>query len=399
MSTPTIEIIETRPACEVCGHRSHWLGDHLMEAHGLSVSDYLEAHPKAPTASQEALDKLASSLKGQRRSAAPLPEALTTTVMGYTQKVDVGVGSDLCLPMPRHWKWASKGVAAEAIKDAFLDILGDDETDVWVWGMPGTSKDSSIKALCASFRIPSVIVQIKPGQDLAPLFFVRALKDGNTFYEYGHVWKCITEGVVGTDGERRPVLVLISDFDRADPAQIEWFRMILEEGGRINGPDGKVFNLFPGTRFVATANTNGSGDERGRMVSAGVIDSSIMDRFNSAVEYKYMHWDDESSILRAKFPLVTEQNTEFLNQVGGATAALRKAIDRDTLYAEFSHRALCSVMGRAERILKVEGRWGAKSNRRAWRAWLCKLDRDNADAAKAIIDSHMSGGALDEENR
>jgi hypothetical protein len=246
-------------------------------------------------------------------------------------------------------------------------------------------------------RIPSVILQIKPGQDLAPLFFVRALKDGNTYYEYGHIWRCITEGVMGTDGVRRPVLVLISDFDRADPAQIEWFRMILEEGGRINGPDGKVFNLFPGTRFVATANTNGSGDERGRMVSAGVIDSSIMDRFNSAVEFKYMHWDDESSILRAKFPLVAEQKPEFLDQIGGATFALRKSIDRDELYAEFSHRALCSVMGRAERVLRVEKRWSATSSRRAWRAWLCKLDRDNSDAAKAIIDSHMSGGALDED--
>ena len=395
MSTPTIEITDNRPACKICGHRSHWLGDHLMEAHGLSVAEYLEAHPNAPTVSQEALDKLNDKIGG-RRSAAPMPEDLTTNVMGYTQKVDVGVPESLCLPMPRHWKWPTKGKAAEAIKDAFLDILGDDETDVWIHGFPGTSKDSSIKAMCASLRLASIIIQIKPGQDLAPLFFVRALKDGNTYYEFGHVWKCITEGVLGTDGVRRGVLVLISDFDRADPAQIEWFRMILEEDGRINGPDGKVYNLFPGTRFVATANTNGSGDERGRMVSAGAIDSSIMDRFDSAVEFKYMHWDDESAILRSKFPLVAEQQPAFLNQLGGATAALRKSIERDDLYAEFSHRALCSVMGRAERILKVEGKWGAQSSRRAWRAWLCKLDRDNADVAKALIDSHMTGGALDE---
>ena len=396
MSTPTHETFtDSRPACKICGHKSHWIGDHLMEAHGLSVAEYLSQHPGAPTVSTEALDKLNDTISG-RRSAAPMPEDLTTSVMGYTQSVDTGVSEDLCLPMPRHWRWPSKGKAAEAIKDAFLDVFGDDETDLWIWGMPGTSKDSSIKAMCASLRIPSVIVQIKPGQDLAPLFYVRALKDGNTYYEYGHIWKCITEGVVGTDGVRRPVLVLISDFDRADPAQIEWFRLVLEEGGRINGPDGRVFNLFPGTRFVATANTNGSGDERGRMVSAGVIDSSIMDRFNSAVEFKYMHWDDESAILRSKFPLVAEQQPTFIDQLGGATAALRKSIERDDLYAEFSHRAVCSVMGRAERILKVEGRWTSQSSRRAWRAWLCKLDRDNADAAKALIDSHMSGGALDE---
>ena len=402
MTIQATVVTDSRPACEICGHRAHWLGDHIMEAHGLDVASYIEAHPDAPTASDEALERLSAATKGTRRAPAPLPEDLTCTVMGYDCPVDIGVSSDLCLPMPRHWRWPTKGAATKAIRDAFLDILAyeeaeDAETDLWVWGMPGTSKDSSIKALCASLRIPSIIVQIKPNQDLAPLFYVRALKDGNTYYEYGHVWKCITEGVVGTDGTRRPVLVLISDFDRADPAQIEWFRMILEEDGRINGPDGRVYNLFPGTRFVATANTNGSGDERGRMVSAGCIDSSIMDRFNSAVEFKYMHWDDESAILRAKFPLVAERVPEFIDQVGGATAALRKAIDRDELYAEFSHRALCSVFGRAARILRMEGSWKTDSAKRCWRAWLCKLDRDNKDAAKALIDSNMRGGAIDDD--
>jgi hypothetical protein len=390
-------VTDPRPACEICGHRAHWLGDHIMEAHGLDIASYLVDNPDAPTASDEAVKRLSDATKGTRRSAAPLPEELTYTVMGYEAPVDVGVPSDLCLPMPRHWRWPAKGSATKAIKDAFLDLLGDDETDLWVWGMPGTSKDSSIKALCASLRIPSIIVQIKPGQDLAPLFFVRTLDKEGTGYAYGHVWKCITEGIVGTDGKRRPVLVLISDFDRADPAQIEWFRMILEEDGRINGPDGRVYNLFPGTRFVATANTNGSGDERGRMVSAGCIDSSIMDRFNSAVEFKYMHWDDESAILRAKFPLVAERVPEFIDQVGGATIALRKAIDRDELYAEFSHRALCSVMGRASRILRMESTWKADSAKRCWRAWLCKLDRDNKDVAKALIDSNMRGGAIDDD--
>ena len=110
-----------------------------------------------------------------------------------------------------------------------------------------------------------------------------------------------------------------------------------------------------------------------------------------------MHWDDESSILRAKFPLVAERQPEFLQQVGNATKALRKAIDRDELYAEFSHRALCAVVGRAERVLRVEGTWKADSAKRCWRAWLCKLDQDNSDQARGLIDSNITGGAYDDD--
>jgi hypothetical protein len=386
------------PRCLHCGHEAHWLGDHLAEVHGQTVGEYLDMFPGATTASEAAVAAFEKVSGGSRR-VAPKPEDLRVSVLSYDRAPDIGVSEDMCLRMPRHWRWPkANSNARSAMEDAFLDLLvvdPENPPNVWVWGLPGTSKDSSIKALCASLRIPSLFVQIVPGRDLSPLFYQLELRDGETTYQYGELWKAATQGVEGTDGVRRPVLILLSDFDRADPAQVEWFRALLEEDGRINGPDGRVHELFPGTRFVATANTNGSGDERGRMVSAGALDSSILDRFETAVEYTYMPWSDESAILRAKFPLVAEKIPDVLDSVGKATKALRRAIERGNLYAEFSHRAVCAVIGRAERILKTTD-WSDGCEKRMWNAWMSKLDSTSRNQAWTLVNSSSNEDLADE---
>ena len=393
----TAKLIDPRPECALCGHKSHFMGPHLAQEHGMTLHEYVAAHPKAPTVSQQYLDHVESEYKGMRRNAAPAITDLTVDMCGFSVPVDAGSDPDTCAMIPQAYRFPTKGKARDMMKDAVMDIL--DGLNVYIWGFPGTGKDGFLLALSGMARKPLVMNNIVPDRDIGPWFYQRSMDKEGTGWDFGHLWNVITKGVLGRDGVARPAIVVLTDLDRADPAQVEWLRLLMDSTqGRIVGPEGEVVNVFPGTQFVATANTNGSGDDRGRMVSAGCLDASILDRFDSAVQFSYLHWDDEVIVVREKFPELAEKAPEFIEQVGNATRALREAIDKDELYAEFSHRAVCSVLSRAERMLRRDDSMPAKFGARAFRAWTHKLDADNRLIARRLIDPHLSGGALDDSS-
>jgi len=269
--------------------------------------------------------------------------------------------------------------------------------------MPGTGKDAVVHAVSAYIRKPVVMVTFRPGTDLAPWFYTRAIGAEGTSWEFGHLWRALVDGIVGRDGVARPALVLLSDVDRADEAQAEWFRILTDSiSGRILGPDGQMVDILKGTQFVCTANSCGSGDARGRMGSASPIDASIMDRLGRKVEACYMDWLDESGILRAKYPAVAAADPSIfgaggsdLGQLGAATAALRGAIDGEQLYAEFTHRSLCAILDECEDELRFEEDVPDNLLKRGMRAWTDGLEADSRLVANRLIDPHLVGGSLD----
>ena len=112
-----------------------------------------------------------------------------------------------------------------------------------------------------------------------------------------------------------------------------------------------------------------------------------------------MEWDDVVEIVRAKFPLLCEKVPEMFGQMGKATAAVRDAVEKETLYAEFSHRGVCSVLGHAEDVLSVTGKAQDGLLKRAFRAWLDGLpDEATCLEARRLIDPHLKGGGFEEES-
>jgi MoxR-like ATPase len=189
----------------------------------------------------------------------------------------------------------------------------------------------------------------------------------------------------------------MSDVDRADSAQAEWFRILTDSiEGRILDPHGKMVPIFPGTQFVCTANSCGSGDARGRMASANPMDASIMDRLGRKIESTYLDWEDEERVLRAKFPRVAELAAEVFPSLGSATQSLRKAIEAEEIYAEFTHRGLCEVLGECDDILHyLDGRKIPENLlKRGFRAWFDGLDADSHLTAKRLVDPFLKGGAF-----
>lgn len=394
-TTTDADALDTRVTCRICGHKSHSLLDHVLQAHGMTPAAYLATYPGASTLSQEALDAMEARAKTVTKRKAPAAVDLTVKVMGLTLPVDAAVPASVCLPMPKGYRFPTKGKAKRAFLRAAMALARG--RNAFIWGMPGTGKDALVHALSAMTRRPVVMVTFRPGTDLAPWFYTRSIDADGTGWEFGHLWHALTEGIEGRDGVKRAPLVLLSDVDRADSAQAEWFRILTDSiSGRILGPDGEMVPLVEGVQFVCTANSCGTGDARGRMASANPMDASILDRLGRKIEAHYMHWDDESKILRSKFPEIAERCPEVFDQLGKATKAVRKAIENEDIYAEFTHRGLCEVLAEVEDILHFGGdKVPNKILNRGFRAWLDGLDADSRHETQRLIDSHIEGGALD----
>ena len=391
----TVTINDDRVTCESCGHTSHSILDHIREAHAMSVEDYLESYPKAATVSAAALEALE---EGVRRAAAPVATELTAKVMGIKLPVDAAVSPEHCLPLPDGYRFPTKGKAKTAFVRAVMAIAR--RRNAFIWGMPGTGKDALVHALSATLRIPVVMVTFRPGTDLGPWFYVRSIGKDGTGWDLGHLYVALTEGIEGRDGKRRAPLVLLSDVDRADSAQAEWFRILTDSiSGRILGPDGQMINLFKDEWghtpvFVCTANSCGSGDARGRMASANPMDASILDRLGRKIEASYLHWEDENTVLRGKYPRLAEVSPECFDQLGNATVALRKAIENEEIYAEFTHRGICEVLSECDDLVEFSSRVPSNLLKKGFKAWLDGLDEDSRMSAKRLIDAHISGGAF-----
>ena len=114
-----------------------------------------------------------------------------------------------------------------------------------------------------------------------------------------------------------------------------------------------------------------------------------------------MDWRDEEVIVRSKFPVLVERAEWVFPAMGKATKALREAIKADELYAEFSHRGLCSILEHAEDLLICSGQRKVPNAllKRAARAWLDGLaDEDTRKEARKLMDPHIKGGMVNQGN-
>lgn len=410
MTTAPIEVSDNRVACKVpeCKFKSHSLMDHVVVSHGISVEKYLEQFPGSPTVSKDFIDQMENgSLEDKRvRKAAPPATALSVSLMGVNLKVDVGVNPLDCLMLPDKYRPPTKGKAKGAFLRALMGLARG--RNVYIWGLPGTGKDAFVHCYSALTRKPTVMVTFRPGYDISPWFYSRRIDEKGTGWEYGHLWNALVNGIKGKDGKTRAPLVLLSDVDRADEAQAEWFRILTDSiSGRILGPDGRMQELITddfGQRpqFSFTANSCGTGDERGRMTSASPIDASILDRLGRKIQAHYMDWEDEVEILRAKYPRLSEMYPEdtkngLFDQLGRVTKSLRDAIDKQEIYAEFTHRGLCEILNECDDIVEytpVGRKVPDNLLKRGMRAWLDGLESDAQFEARRLADPHMTGGAL-----
>jgi hypothetical protein len=386
--------------CEIDGAEVHYLPSYLAEKHNMTVEDYLAKYPNASLESSTVADRYDASIKNIKRSAPPAPTELTVDICGLKFPVNPDVPETACLPLPDHYALPQHGDLADDVqRSARYWLAGRSQ---WVHGPTGTGKDAFPSALCAWTRSPSEIFNVNPDTNIMAWFFEKSFEKGETQWVFGRLFKALVEGYVSPlSGRRIPMTIVLSDFDRAGRAQAEAIRLVADTiQGRVKGPRGETYPVLPGTRIWITANTMGGGDASGKMVSANVLDTSIINRIERKVRYRLMDWNDEEPVVRAKFPLFAERYGHALKAVGKCTAALRKAVEEETLYGEFSHRDLCTWIGDCEDYIVQSEKfgWGPLPRdllSKCFASYSDGLpDYENKTLAESLVDPHLKGGAL-----
>lgn len=382
--------------CALCEYEDHWLVAHVREQHDKLPLDYLTQFPEASLASSSLLALF------ERRAAQIGRESLPKEGFVLIGDVLFPVNDEVpeleSLPLPPHYALPEHGALGDALNDAAVALSRGRST--YIHGLPGSGKDAFVHAFSALTRRPAKMFQISPDANIQAWLHSLQFDEKGTFVREGELLLALRDGYLTPSGTRIPYLILLSDFDRASRDQAEALRLILDSiEGRISGFDGRTYKVLPGTLFVATGNSAGSGDVRGRCISSRPIDASLMDRFERVFEFPWMAWEDEGPILQRKFPTVFEKITDAYQSVERATQRLRLAIAGEEVIVEFGHRGLCRWLGHAEDILCCFPDLERPSEvlRRGLTAYLDGMPDEYArEVVKKLLDPYIPGGILKE---
>lgn len=317
-------------------------------------------------------------------------DALFTVICDIPCKVNWLVNSSDCLMLPDNYMFPKNKKYEKTLQQIVIALKNKRHT--FIWGTSGCGKDSFVHAYCAMTKTPSEIFQIRPGEDIQSWFFLRDFNKEGTFFTDGLLLKMIRDGYTLSDGTKIPYMILISDFDRAEKSQAESLRLILDSiKGRIKGPHGITYSIFPGTCFVFTGNSPGSGDASGKYLSSNPIDMSLFDRIERKFKMGTMPWEDEKIILQQCFPLVFSECKNIQTDLRNAVSKIRSAIDNEQFFADFSIRSLKGWLGHAQDMLKETGET-TNLLARSIRVWTDSLpDEETRLKILRLLESDLAG--------
>jgi len=374
--------------CPECGKKFKHLANHLWEEHEIDPDTFSGElfHPSLK-------DVFLSSIEERIR---PTEENLQIDFGGHGVTVNPDVTAEACLPGIEYYRVPRYGKLAEDITSSLHGMLF--RRHMYIYGMPGSGKDAFIHAFCSLTRSPSLMFQIQPGVDIRPWLFTRGFTQEGTEWEEGLLLKAVRDGYKSPHtGKIYPYRILITDFDRADKNQAEILRLLMDSTmGRIAGPDGSSYPVLPGTQIVCTGNTAGSGDTRGRCISAKPVDASIWDRFERVYKFHWMDWKDEGEVCKDKFPVLMKYCPKIFKTIGRCVEVIRTDIEADKLFSELSHRAVCSWLGQAEDMVVASGKVTETLLKDSLRVILHRQPDDNtALAISRLIDPYLKDGVVD----
>lgn len=352
----------------------------------MCVDDYLRKYPGAATLSAALLERLQPMIDpGKPRQGIRPGDPIKVKIAGISHSLHLGVPASACLPAPANYK---PPTLKQAGRDFFhLSVALTSARATYVQGPTGSGKDAALHYFSAATHRPTLLVQIIPGVDLKPWISYRSFRDNVPVWEEGSLVRAVRDGY---GPGRIPYLIVFTDIDRAEADQLEHLRMMLDSiSGRVQTLDGKMHTVLPGTQFVATANTVGSGDGAAMYVSAKPQDLSMLGRFSVKLEWHDPEIDDVLPQVKEAFPILTEGT--FFQTLRVVMQGIRLANVRTTGVV-FSMRDVFAVCEHAQRLVRDAG-WKAQDSTTlflgALRVWLGGLAEDQKSVVRSLLQTHL----------
>ncbi|MFW6855433.1 AAA family ATPase [Burkholderia gladioli] len=312
--------------CAICGGLVHAIQSHLKKDHAdVSVEQYQQMFPNAPLLSELAKRRLEEARAAKAAAASQSPESspVETTKVEMVQPATVTpIKAPLKRPMHELFGLRAEGDALnsrgepvqitvlpagahgdlvpetrdyvfepEQLKDALLAI--ELNIPLYVWGHKGTGKTELIEQIAARTKRPLMRIQHTVNTEESHIVGQWTSRGGETHFELGPLAVAMQNGWI----------YLADEYDFALPsvlgvyqAALEGKALIIKQADAAN----RVIKPHPNFRFVATGNTNGSGDESGLYQGTSIQNSANYDRFGCTINKKFMSEADEARVLIAK---------------------------------------------------------------------------------------------------
>ena len=198
---------------------------------------------------------------------------------------------------------------------------------LYLTGPTGSGKSSIILQTAARLNIPVLVVTGHSRLETPELVGHHVIVNNSMEYVYGPLALAMKEGY----------WFLLDEIDLLDPATAAGLNGIVE-GRPLTIPEkgGEVIKPAPGFRFIATANTAGSGDRSGLYQGTLRQNGAFLDRF-WMVEVDYPDEVQEKQILAKAMPSLADTVREALVSYANE---IRKLFIKGEIEVTFSTRTL-----------------------------------------------------------
>ena len=380
--------------CRLCGDRVHVIKKHLTDCHPYStIEDYQKAFPSDPIYSRKAQELMDQKRLEKRKEIVTEPakpiEPVTASYAGGFNTHNEALHSLFRLAgnkaafghrgneIPITVAEPPESLAAfvpeedenyifqvELLKTALLGI----ETNIptYLWGNAGTGKTTLVEQVCAITKRPFLRVQHTRDTESAHIAGQWMVKDGHTVFELGPLAYCMKHGL----------LYLADEYDFAMPAILAVYQPVLEgkalvikEADEAN----RIIKPHPMFRFVATGNTNGTGDETGLYQGTMIQNAANYERFGIVEEVHYMEGHLEVGVITGQGGVPSEIAHELVNYA----RMIREAFANGKIGLPISPRALINAA--------LSGRRLGSFKRGLALAYINRLSRVDQEAAREVL--------------
>ena len=348
--------------CAICGAQTHAIMTHLRDLqgdnadphYGVTVESYQERFPGQPILSDLAKEMIA------KKKAAATPAAVPVEMAG-TAEVATLIPAGSIIKKSMHEVFGlGAAKAARSMRGEPIPISvvhGHPDTDMipeindeyvydidelknvivglelniptYTWGHKGSGKSELYEQIAARTGRPQMRVQHTVNTEESHIIGQWTVKDGETVWENGPLPLAMKNGWI----------YCADEYDFALPSVLSVYQAVLEgkplvikEADAAN----RIVRPHPNFRFMATGNTNGSGDETGLYQGTNLQNSANYDRFGMVIHKQYMKKAAESQILQNKVGLVKEDADKMVD----FAALVREAYDGAKISDVISPRTL-----------------------------------------------------------